>query len=158
MSFEYDEVISGGDESHSDDETTEPLDYQDWSTIYSEELWDMWYQIQEYLDNRFPYKSDRLCDVEPTDFFSDFCFEYPKEFQKTPEFLEWQDTYWQEMKDIYRIVQPYTNKKIDDLCYFFYTVKKYKQNINVSPRPNICQGGYPSGSIPYIEPWVHPFD
>lgn len=161
MSSEYDEVIPSGDESHSDEESTQPLDYQDWSTIYSDELWDMWYQIQEYLDNRFPYNSDDLCKVEADDFFYDFCFEYPQHFQRTPDFLEWQDQYWQDMKHLWGIVGPYrgvyTHKSFDDLCYFFYNAKKSKPNIYVPPRPNIDQGGYSSCSIPNTDTWFHPF-
>ena len=160
MSFEYDDVAYS-EESHSEDESTETLDYQDWSTIYSDELWEMWYQIHEYLDNRFPYNGDDMCKVEPDDFFYEFCFQYSQNFQRTSEFLDWQDKYMDEMKHIWRLIHPYRtiygNKSFDDLCYLFHNAKKYKSNIYVAPRPNLEQGGYSSSSIPHPDTWFHPF-
>ena len=162
----YDDISHGEDarDSNSDDETCEPLDYQDWSTIHNEELWDMWYRMKDYLDNRYMY-DELFKNIEPDDFFYDFCFEHPKEIYYTTEYIDWVEENKLELNYLWRLIREYRgifeNKYIEDFHYYVFTAKKYPKNIyneTYFARYNFSQSGDTSGPIFGFEPWLPPIN
>lgn len=162
----YDDITHGEDarDSNSDDESCEPLDYQDWSTIYNEELWDMWYSMKDYLDNRYTF-DNMFKNIEPDDFFYDFCFEHPKEIYYTTEYIDWVEDNKSDLNFLWRLISGYRdifgNKSIDDLNYYVFTAKKYPKNIYNEThfaRYNFSQSVNPSGALFDFEPWVPPLN
>lgn len=168
--YYYDDVHGeDASDSNSDDDSNEPLDYQDWSTIYNQELWDMWYGMKEYLDNRYTYENVNLFEkVQPDDFFHEFCFEYPPHFHQTDEFKDWEKENKSDLNYLWKMIKDNTkvfgnkigNKTYTDFCIFLYNSKKSKPiiyNEFNNSRHNLSQGGYSSGSIFSVDPWVHHF-
>ena len=135
--YYYDDVHGeDASDSNSDDDSNEPLDYQDWSTIYNQELWDMWYGMKEYLDNRYTYDANvNLFEkVQPDDFFYEFCFEYPPHFHQTDEFKDWEKENKTDLNHLWKMIKDNTkvfankigNKTYTDFCIFLYNSKKSK--------------------------------
>lgn len=155
IDFIHDEDARG--ENISDEENNEPLDYQDWSTIYSDELWDMWYLMKEYLDNRYIF-NELFENIDPDDFFSDFCYDFVHDFQVTTHYDMWKNEnlndlsyLWHLIKDYYKI---FGSRTFDEFCLFIYTSKKYHRDIynERSSRYHSSQGRNSSRPFSFLEP------
>lgn len=122
------------EDSHSDSEKSvqEPLDYQDWSTIHNEELWDMWYSMEEYL-NQMYIKDELFGDIDADDFFYEFCYEDVPIVQSTFDSEMWRTHYLNHLKNLWRRISGFSDiygkdKNFEDFVYFVYrfnSTKKY---------------------------------
>lgn len=113
------------DDSHSDNEKSEDevLCYEDWSTIYNQELWDMWYSMEEYLKAK--YIDDELFgNIDPDDFFYDFCFLDSPRIEDTLDFAQWINHYLSDISYLWRLIRNYKyvfgRKSSEDFYYFIY--------------------------------------
>jgi len=135
----YDEYYDDYNDSNSDSEKSvqETVDYQDWSTIYNEELWEMWYSMLEVLEQA-GLKDELFGGIDADDFFYDFCYENPPDIHPTFDLDMWRLHYLNHLKNVWRRIENYSSifgserkKTIDDFIYFVYRfncVKKYYEH------------------------------
>jgi hypothetical protein len=104
-------------------------------------------------------------NIEPDDFFYDFCFEHPKEIYDTTEYIDWVEDNKSDLNFLWRLISEYRdvfgNKSIHDFRYYVFTAKKYPKNIyneTYFARYNFSQSGNPSGALFDFEPWVPPLN
>jgi len=137
-----DEYYDSYNDSNSDSEKSnqDQIEYQDWSTIYNEELWNMWYLMDDYLNQMYSASKHELFGgIDADDFFYDFCYQNAPFIQGTFDFELWRIHYLNHFENLWRLISEFSDiigkeKGFEDFVYFVYrfnSSKKYYEHIYI---------------------------